>query len=387
MHMRLLLVDFAAVSAIALLQFHCYAGDDGLKDKIVRATLNHSEPAVVKVGINGVTSLEFPYKIEAIDGYGFSQAPGSEDTFQISYTKGSNYFSVRALKPGVTGNLTVVLDQKVYSLFFEESNDPSFVNIFTAATSNGSAAPGERKAVQEGKVAPPAQLGALLEKVKGYALLKATSPEMLDGLQVAEPGKTIKVSDHVELTIRRVLKDDSLGAVAFEVGIDNRSGSDFAYDPQGLQVRAKDQVYSAVMEDASGIVKAGTTTSIFFLVNDPRLLQSSGWPASNDFDLVLQRSTESNAEGLTFSQPPGDYLPTATTIQQAGRDPDPPFAPGQGTDQPLNPAPSPAKHASPKKVAKQLASGKKADSKPEKSPKESVAKTQKPPAKRLFGWL
>ena len=90
MPMRLLLVDFAALSAIALLQIHCYAGDDVLKDKIVRATLNHSEPAVVKVGINGVTSLEFPYKIEAIDGYGFSQTPGSGDAFQISYTKGTN---------------------------------------------------------------------------------------------------------------------------------------------------------------------------------------------------------------------------------------------------------------------------------------------------------
>src|ERR1700726_421393 len=189
MHMRLLLVDFAALSAIAFLQIHCYAGDDVLNDKIVRATLNHSEPAVVKVGINGVTSLEFPYKIEAIDGYGFSQTPGSGDAFQISYTKGSNYFSVRALKPGVTGNLTVVLDQKVYSVFFEESNDPSFVNIFAPAASSGSTAPGERKVAQEGNLVPPAQPGALLEKVKGYALLKTSSPEMLDGLQVAEPGK------------------------------------------------------------------------------------------------------------------------------------------------------------------------------------------------------
>src|SRR3984893_14488947 len=198
--MRLSLVNFAALAAIALLQIHCYAGDDVLKDKIVRSTLNHSEPAVVKVGTNGVTSLEFPYKIEAIDGYGFSQTPGSGDAFQISYTKGSNYFSVRALKTGVTGNLTVVLDQKVYSVFFEESNDPSFVNIFAAAASIGSAVPGERKVAQEGKVAPPVQLGALLEKVKGYALLKASSPEMLDGLQVAETGKTIKVADQGEAT-------------------------------------------------------------------------------------------------------------------------------------------------------------------------------------------
>src|ERR1700730_19064782 len=132
--MRLSLVNFAALTAIAILQIHCYAGDDVLKDKIVRLTLNHSEPAMVKVSTTGVTSLEFPYKIEAIDGYGFSQTPSSGDAFQISYTKGTNYFSVRALKSGVTGNLTVVLDQKVYSFFFEESSEPSFVDIYGLAT-------------------------------------------------------------------------------------------------------------------------------------------------------------------------------------------------------------------------------------------------------------
>src|SRR5882757_5958207 len=109
--MRLLLIKSFSFAATALFQFQCEAGGDLLKDKIVRAILNHNEPAIVKVGISGVTSLEFPYRIEAIDGYGFSQTPGSGDAFQISYTSGTNYFSVRALKTGATGNLTVVLDQ------------------------------------------------------------------------------------------------------------------------------------------------------------------------------------------------------------------------------------------------------------------------------------
>ncbi len=153
--MRLFLVNFAGLTAIAFFQIHCDAGDAVLKDKIVRATLNHNEPAMVKVGTNGVTSLEFPYKIEAIDGYGFSQTPGSADAFQISYTKGTNYFSVRALKPGVTGNLTVVLDQKVYSFFFVESSEPSFVEIFGGASDGGLAVPVEREMADKRIVAAP----------------------------------------------------------------------------------------------------------------------------------------------------------------------------------------------------------------------------------------
>jgi hypothetical protein len=73
---------------------------------------------MVKVGIGGVTSLKFPSIIEAIDSYGFSETSGSGDAFQISYTKGTNYFSVRAFKTGATGNLTVVVDQKVYSFLW-----------------------------------------------------------------------------------------------------------------------------------------------------------------------------------------------------------------------------------------------------------------------------
>jgi hypothetical protein len=238
--MRLFLVNFAGFAAISFLQIHCQAGDDVLKDKIVRATLNHNEPALIKVGTNGVTSLEFPYRIEAIDGYGFSQTPGDGDAFQISYTKGTNYFSVRALRPGVTGNLTIVLDQKVYALFFEESSNPSFVNIFASGGDAGSVAPG---------------------------------------------------------------------------------------------------------------------------------------------NLVVKDDPESSSEGLTFTQPPGDYLPTAKTIEQSEHGPEITLATTPGADQTSRPVPPPQRHASPKKAAG------KTDQKPEKSAKENVAKTQKPVAKKLFGWL
>jgi hypothetical protein len=380
-HMRLFPANFATLAATAFLQIHCKAGDDVLKDRIVRATLNHNEPALVKVGTNGVTSLEFPYRIEAIDGYGFSGTPGPGDAFQISYTKGTNYFSVRALKAGVTGNLTVVLDQKVYSLFFEESSNPSFVNIFGPGLDGGLTSPGEREVAEKDKAATPAQFAGLLDKAKSYAALKSSSPRMLDGLQVAEPEKKISLGNQVDSRIRRVLKDDSSNSVAFEVEITNRSPKDFLYDPWGLQVRVKDQVYDAVTEDASGIVKAQSSTTIFFVVNDPGSGQQNALALDKDFDLVIKAGTESKSEELTFSQPPGNYLTTATTVGPGGRDPEPSLAQGYGTDQPAQPAASAVKRAGSKKAAK------KSEPKVESNAKESVAKTQKPLPKKLFGWL
>jgi hypothetical protein len=265
--MRLFLVNFAGLAAMAFLQIHGQAGEDVLKEKIVRETLNHNEPAVVKVGTNGVTSLEFPYRIEAIDGFGFSQTPGSGDVFQISYTKGTNYFSVRALKPGATGNLTVVLDQKVYAFFFEESSNPTFVNIFGPVNEGGSTATGEREIAEKNKV--PAEAGS--------------APQ-------------------------------------------NDLGS------------------------------------------------------GNDFDLAINESAEAKTEGLAFSQPPGNYLPTAATLGQAGQDPVMHLGEGPATSQEPQPAATPAKHSSSKRVAR------KSDPKADLNAK-SLAKTQKPLVKKLFGWL
>ena len=88
-----------------------------LSKKVVRTVLNQNEPAEVRVGLQGITTIQFPAKIEAIDGYGFAQQPNPEtDEFQLSYNKGTNFFSLKALHPGVKANLTVVINEKVYSL-------------------------------------------------------------------------------------------------------------------------------------------------------------------------------------------------------------------------------------------------------------------------------
>jgi hypothetical protein len=374
--MRSFLVNFAGCAAMAFVPIHGKADDDLLKNKIVCAALNHSQSAMVKVGTNGVTSLEFPYKIEAIDGFGFSQTPSSADAFQISYTKGTNYFSVRALKPGVSGNLTVVLDEKVYSFFFAESSNPSFVNIFGAPGSlaDGDGSPAEKK------IANPTQLAELLDKVKKYPTLKSGASILLNSLQVAEPEKKIQINDQIELTIHRVLKDDSLNAVALEVEIVNQSMRDFLYDPQEVKIRTENRVFDSAMEEATGLVKAKSSSTIYLVINQTKSDQENNLRADSDFQLEIKEAAEAKPDALTFNQPPSDYLPTAITNGSAVEDLNPPLATGNGAAQ-SQAAITALKRTGPKK------SGKKPEPKQESISKESVAKTQKPPLKKLFGWL
>src|SRR5437879_4242781 len=100
-------------------------GQENLAAKVVRLPLSQEQPSIIRLGIHGITTIEFPTKIEALDGYGFSLNPGpdGQDLFQISFNKGTNFISLKAVRPGVEGNLSVVLDGKVYALFCKEAPD------------------------------------------------------------------------------------------------------------------------------------------------------------------------------------------------------------------------------------------------------------------------
>ena len=370
------------VWAMLFLQSNCVAEDQILKDKIVRTALDHNELAVVRVGTAGVTSLEFPYKIEAIDGYGFSATPGSGDAFQISYTKGTNYFSVRALKTGVTGNLTVVLDQKLYSILFEESSDPSFVNIFSLPGQGpAEVSPGQIDTAKK-QAATSAQLAGLLDTAKHYETLRTTHPEMLEGLHVTEPEKKINLGNDVASTIRRVLEDETLGSIAFEVEIANRSHDDFCYDPATLQINTQDRAYNPALQEASGVVKAGARETVFLVVNESILDRRADLVAASEFGFAVRAKAPDQDPGVSFDQPAPNYLPTPMTVATRGE------TPGSKSRLDLvaaspdpRPAPSVVKHTVAKKVQK------KSEPKPDAAAKNSPAKVQKPAPKKLFGWL
>src|SRR6202023_1486392 len=134
------------------------SGHENLASKVIRIPLNQKEPAVVRVGIRGITTLEFPYKIEALDGYGFSVNPSPDgvDLFQISLNKGTNFLSLKAMREGVEGNLTVVLDGKVYCLFCTAVADPSFVMVFESGSSK--TGPSVREILANNKPVSPSRL-------------------------------------------------------------------------------------------------------------------------------------------------------------------------------------------------------------------------------------
>jgi hypothetical protein len=294
----------------AAVSFSCYSQEFSRKSptdlsrKVAHEVLNQNMPSQVRIGLQGITTLEFPARIEAINGYGFAlQSTTDRDEFQLVYEKGTNYFSLKALRPDVSANLSVVLNGKVYCIYCTENQDPSFAVIFRA--------PGEDRRDSELEVAAfgkkvdsREKLAAFLAKVKAYPGLKTTDPNSINSLTVAEPNKAATMGQ-IETVIKRVVRDEGLDAIGFEIEINNRSSGDYYFDPDGFAVRVGAEQFTASLSDAGGIVPAGNTVSAYFVV--------AGANKEVDQPFALEIRTAgaqmANAEA-TFTPPPDDYVPT-----------------------------------------------------------------------------
>jgi hypothetical protein len=280
--MRLLAIVF--ICAVPILS----RGYQTLASKVIRIPLNQSEPAIVKLGTHGITTLEFPDKIEALDGFGFSVSPSADgaDLFQISFNKGTNFLSLKALREGVEGNLTVVLGGKVYSLFCRAVEDPSFVVVFEDKSALTISNPHD--VLAQNKQVSPARLLGFLDKVKAYPSLKISAPEIYRNMEVGEPNSESSI-DGLKLTLRRVIRDGSLDCLGFDVELVNQSEKDFLYDPESFGVRVGEEVYPETVSDAGGIVDAGKTMPAFFVVAGTATGSRNDLAVTNKFDIVLQQ--------------------------------------------------------------------------------------------------
>jgi hypothetical protein len=286
---------------------------ENLASKVSRLSLNQNEPAVIKLCTRGITTIEFPSKIEAIDGYGFSvnPAPDGPDLFQISFNKGANFLSLKANREGAEGNLTVVLDGKVYSLFCKCASDPSFVVIFDAGA--GKVASNPRDLLAQNKQASPARLLGFLDKVKAFPSLKVSAPEMFQNMDIAEPNSDSSL-DGLTVTLRRVIRDNSLDSVGFEVELANKRNKDFLYDPESFGVRVGDEVYQQSVSDAGGLVPAGKVQTAFFVITGIASGSRNDLAVTNKFAVVMREVTgEMDPQRKVTAEwhEPPDTIPTA----------------------------------------------------------------------------
>ena len=149
-----------------------------------------------------------------------------------------------------------------------------------------------------------------LDKVKAYPSLKLSAPEMFRNMEVAEPNSESSL-EGLRLTLRRVIRDESLDSLGFEVELANQSDKDFLYDPESFGVRVGDEVYAEAISDAGGIVGSGKTLTAFFVIAGTATGGRNDLAVTNKFDVVMRQIIEGDSKAPSQRLERADGVPTA----------------------------------------------------------------------------
>src|SRR5215472_10885214 len=101
---------------------------DALAKRVRDALLDQFSPVVVDVSTHGITTLQFPAHIDALDGDGFASKAGQEAQFLIA--PGESCVSIKSLVPGAEQNLNVVIHGRVYPIVIRTRDKNDYAVIF-----------------------------------------------------------------------------------------------------------------------------------------------------------------------------------------------------------------------------------------------------------------
>jgi hypothetical protein len=257
---------------------------DELAARVRDEVLDQQKPVLVNVSLHGLTTLQFPGKIDALEGDGFTSKPG-EEAGDFAITPGINWVSVKSLRPGAQQNLSVVIKGKVYEIFVKtaQANDFSVLFRFADQGSKTLAPPPSNR-----KSLTPARVLSMLDKLKGYPVFSAAAPAMYIDTEINEPKspRGTEDGDKLRTQIVRVIRDQQLNVLGFEVHLLNKTDGDLMYDPNSLAVEVGGtEMHKAIVADGAGKIPAHAEQSAYFVVPGSLNSGTGDLGVDNDFSL------------------------------------------------------------------------------------------------------
>lgn len=252
----------------------------------------------IPVSGNRVTTISFPGPISAIDAVQVTVDGKNPANFQIAHTKGSHFFSVRALTKKSTTNVNIRWNNKTYVLELVESDEPLYSVIFQFA-------PDQRDKLARVAVTP-ARLLALLDKAKAYPLLKQNHPEAVAQVEYMNYAQKPQIMDYktYEVQIDEAFRFNPEDTLVFRVLLRNKSDAPLQYKPDGFLLRVGERAYPQSISDAGGTIPPKGEIPAYFAVTGTPNGGRNDISLKNDFIVVLDAvAAELPAESKKESQP------------------------------------------------------------------------------------
>lgn len=260
-------------------------------------TLDERTVYSIPVSPNRVSTISFPGPISAIDAASVTVDGKAPAQFQIAHTKGSYFFSVRALTKKSFTNVNVRWNNKTYVLELIESDEPLYSIIFRV--------PADAPTKPEQVAVTPSRLVALLDKAKAFPILKQHHPEVValaDYMSYAQKPKLADYKDY-EVQIDEAFRFNPEDTLVFRLTLRNKTDRTLQYRPDGFSLRVGERIYPQSISDASGSIPPKGEMPAYFAVTGTPNGGRNDISLKNDFIVVLD-ATPMPEEAKKESQQP-----------------------------------------------------------------------------------
>lgn len=236
----------------------------------------------IPVSTERVTTISFPGPISAIDAAQVTIDPKTPAAFHIAHTKGSWFFSVRAVAKKFVTNVNLRWNRKTYVLELVESDEPVLSVIFKVEPEKPGRVPPAR--------VTPSRLLALLDKAKSYPLLKAHHPEAVALVEYRNYAKAPRVvdSETYAIQIEEAFRFNPEDTLVFRVLLKNKTDCELRFAPNGFSLRVGERTYPQSISDASGLIPLNGEIPAYFAVTGTPNGGRNDISLKNDFFVILE---------------------------------------------------------------------------------------------------
>lgn len=272
-----------------LLPFFCWvhvAQAENSTKPIKEFALDDHAVFTVPVATDRVTTVSFPGPIAAIDAAQVTVDGKSPALFQIAHTKGSHFFSTRALAKKAKTNVNIRWNNKTYVVELIESDEPLYSVIFQI--------PPDPPESRDRVAVTPNRLLALLDKAKAYPLLKQNHPEAVAQVEYVSYAQRPQIMDYktYEVRIEEAFRFNPEDTLVFRVLLQNKTDQPVHYRPDGFSLRVGERIYPQSISDASGTIPPNGETPAYFSVTGTPNGGRNDISLKNDFIVILDAAAD-----------------------------------------------------------------------------------------------
>lgn len=237
----------------------------------------------------GNTVIMFPSAIQALYASRCALQEQPNADFLLDFQAGQYWFTLRALKKGVEDYITVIYERKAYVIHVTASDQPLYSVSFFRGENNS---PG---GLSSARRVTPARLLSLLDKAKAYNLFLAQEPDAVAGVLYDRPARVCEYPNF-RVRIEETFRFEEDDTVVFNVSLINDTDQPILYDPQGLAVQLRTEIYTASVVDASGVMPPNSTTVAFFGITGTPSGGRNNLAPANPWNVLVTQKTPTVSE-------------------------------------------------------------------------------------------